>query len=268
MKLRLPVLATAVILCGSGLYAHDLFIKFDDYFLDPQVEVRVPILNGTFAASENPITPDRVTAIALVEASESRRLGTQQWDASSDTTYLTFRTGPPGTHLLGVSTQSKLIELDAKSFNDYLEHDGIPDVLEIRQRRGELDRDVVERYSKHVKAVFQVGEARGEGWDRVLGFPAEIVPLSNPYELRAGGELAVRCLLRGRPVANQLVIAGGERGVEPIAESEARTDEAGVARFKLERAGRWYVKFIHMVQTSEEDVDYESNWATLTFQVR
>jgi len=33
--------------------------------------------------------------------------------------------------------------------------------------------------------------------------------------------------------------------------------------------GRWYVRTIHMVETTDEaDVDYESNWATLTFQVR
>jgi hypothetical protein len=33
-------------------------------------------------------------------------------------------------------------------------------------------------------------------------------------------------------------------------------------------AGSWYVKFIHMVAVNGDTVNYESKWATLTFQVR
>jgi hypothetical protein len=32
--------------------------------------------------------------------------------------------------------------------------------------------------------------------------------------------------------------------------------------------GRWYVKFIHMVRVTEPGLDYESKWATLTFETR
>jgi hypothetical protein len=32
--------------------------------------------------------------------------------------------------------------------------------------------------------------------------------------------------------------------------------------------GWWYVKFIHMVPVNGDTVNYESKWATLTFQVR
>jgi hypothetical protein len=30
----------------------------------------------------------------------------------------------------------------------------------------------------------------------------------------------------------------------------------------------WYVKFIHMARVREDSVDYESKWATMTFEVR
>jgi hypothetical protein len=32
--------------------------------------------------------------------------------------------------------------------------------------------------------------------------------------------------------------------------------------------GYWYIKFIHMVPVTGDSVNYESKWATLTFQVR
>ncbi len=250
------------------LLGHDLFIKLDSYFLPPGSEVTIPILNGTFQLSENSVAADRVVSIVWAGSTELSYLETDGWDASGDTTFMALTTGAPGTYVFGVSTKSRLIELDAKSFNEYLEHDGIPDVLAARKAEGEFESDAVERYSKHVKAVLQVGETRSKGWDRTFGFPAEIVPLANPYELGPGEAFAVRCLAFGVPVANQLVIAGGAGPDGVFAERAARTDEDGIVRFALESAGRWYVKFIHMAKTDEEGVDYESNWATLSLQVR
>jgi uncharacterized GH25 family protein len=268
MKRPTVLSALALVLAVSTLYAHELFIKLDTYFLEPNSEVRVQLLNGTFALSENSITADRVVSMALLGPEGVAPLEPEAWNATTNTTYVTLRTGSAGTYVLGISTASRLIELDAESFNEYLEHDGIPDILEARRAAGKLGEDAVERYSKHVKAVYQVGGTRTSGWSRALGYPAEIVPLANPYRLGVGDEFAVRCLVHGEPAASQLVVVGGELGGQAIEERESRTNAEGVARFTVDRAGKWYVKFIHMAETEEEGVDYESNWATLTFEVR
>jgi uncharacterized GH25 family protein len=68
-----------------------------------------------------------------------------------------------------------------------------------------------EQYQKHVKAVLQVGDARSNTFSTVLGYPAEIVPLRNPYAAHIGDTLAFRCLVDGKPLTNQLVIAGAQR---------------------------------------------------------
>ena len=122
-----------------------------------------------------------------------------------------------------------------------------------------------ERYSKHVKAVFQVGDTRTLDYAFVFGYPAEIVPLGNPYA-PSGTSLRVRCLVDGKPVANQVVLWGG-----PGAERETRTDAEGVAAVTLDAPGRWYVKFVHMERANRSELaglDYESKWATLTFETR
>jgi uncharacterized GH25 family protein len=113
-----------------------------------------------------------------------------------------------------------------------------------------------------------VGNDHSDAFGVVLGYPAEIVPLRNPYGTRIGDTLAVRALVDGRPVVNQLVIAGGESGGRAMVETRARSDTSGVARFALSGPGKWYVKFIHMVPLSGDSVNYDSKWATLTFQVR
>jgi uncharacterized GH25 family protein len=120
-----------------------------------------------------------------------------------------------------------------------------------------------------VKAIVQVGNERTADYSVRLGYPAEIVPLLNPYAMSVGDDIDLQCLVDGEPVIDQLVIAGGQSADGMIAERTGRTDGSGKIRFTIDRPGRWYVKFINMVKPeSNPDIDYESKWATLTFAVR
>jgi hypothetical protein len=279
MRSRIVLVSTLLLCAVTILYAHELYIKLDSYFLDPNTSVTVPILNGTFDLSENSITRDRVPDISVVSPAGRVHIDTTQWLAEGDTTFLTFETGEEGTYVIGASTRPRDLGLAAADFNEYLEHDGIPDVLEARRQNNELEVDVWERYSKHVKAVVQVGDevtkqkSKWQFWKKqveltymtVLGYPAEIVLLGNPYAITVGDSLQVRCLVDGNPVDNQLVVAGQEGGENMM---ETRTDPEGVATLQLGAAGKWFVRFINMVPSSVEDISYESKWATLTFELR
>lgn len=97
--------------------------------------------------------------------------------------------------------------MEATAFNKYLKNDGVTDLLESRQENGLLENDAVERYSKHVKAIFQVGDKKTEDWKTELGYPIEFIPQSNPYEAHTGDTLTVRLLRDGKPLTNQLVYA-------------------------------------------------------------
>lgn len=268
MRRQFAVAAVLLAVGATLLSAHDLFLKLETYFVPPGTAVRVAVLNGTFTASEGPVSADRLRDLSVVGPSGRAALPRAAWKPQGDTTWLTLTPAPAGTYVIGASLTPRQIALTAAQFNEYLEHDGIPDVLNARRLAGELTKDARERYHKHVKAILQVGENRTDAFGAVLGYPAEIVPLGNPYATRIGDTLAVRALVDGRPVPNQLVIAGGERDGRSIAEVRARSDSAGVARFALGGAGKWYIKFIHMVPVSGDSVNYESKWATLTFAVR
>ncbi len=271
MRIRLTLVLSLLLCVASLLNAHDLFIKLESYFLTPHTSVSVPILNGSFVSSENAIMPDRVIDISLVSAAGRTHIDASAWagdTTSTDTTYLTIETGDPGTYIVGASTKPRDFGLSAADFNEYLEHDGIPDILEARRQSGELDKDVRERYAKHVKAVLQVGDVRDDAYSARLGYPAEIVPLTNPYGLAAGDQYSFLCLVDGEPVANQLVILGGEQRGKLVDEVRKRTDDNGTITFVIDSAGKWYIEFIYMAPSEEPDIDYESKWATLAFEVR
>lgn len=268
-KLRRAVPALLLLLATAAVAAaHDLFVRPERFFVPENAELLVRLLNGTFSVSENSIARERLLDVSVVSPAGRERIDTARWSAAGDTS--TFRTGAAGTYALGVSTRPNVISLTAAEFNQYLRDDGVPDVLAARERDQELGRPVRERYHKHVKALLQVGERRSDDYATGLGYPAELVPLENPYLLRAGGVLRVRALVDGKPVREQFLLYGGRNAtggrIEP---RSVRSDEDGAARIPLGQAGTWYVKFIHMTRIAGDTAaDYESRWASLTFAVR
>jgi hypothetical protein len=263
------VLSTAVL--AVPLHAHDMFWRLTSYFVAPATPVVLPVLNGTFSRSENSIDWVRVADLSVTSPAGRTPMDSARWKTAGDTSRLQYTTGASGTYTVGLSTKPTEFELDANAFNSYLKDDGIPDILALRRREGSLGKTAKERYSKHIKAIFQVGTAHTDGWQAVLGYPAELVPLDDPYTLKAGATLRLRCLVDGKPVANQLVVVGGRAGAvgdTRLPARELRSDADGVIAVPLAKAGRWYVKFIHMVPVTDGRVDYESKWATLTFEVR
>lgn len=268
--LRVVVTASVMVLLSVAIAsAHDMFVKPDRFFVAPDSEVLVRLLNGTFSKSENSIARPRLLDISVVGPQGRERIDTAAWSAAGDTSTFRVRTGAPGTYVVSVSTRPSALAMTASEFNAYLRDDGIPDALAERRRSGELGRGAKERYAKHVKALLQVGEQRTDGYATELGYPAEIVPLANPYAMRVGEVLRVRTLVDGRAVPNQYVLYGGRTlNGERIAQRGVRSDSAGVARIPLRARGTWFVKFIHMARPAGDSVDYESKWATLTFQLR
>jgi uncharacterized GH25 family protein len=261
--------AGALLLLASALSAHDLFIKLDTYFLSPGAAVRVPVLNGTFTKSENAIERRRIADLSLVTPAGLTAVDTGAVSAQGDTTMLALRLGGPGTYVVGLSTRPSEISLSGKQFTEYLGEEAIRDVLDARAKADITADSAHERYAKHVKAVFQVGEARTDGFATPLGYPAEIVPVDNPYALGPGRVLRVRGLVGGKPLAGLSLLAGGRtRAGARIRAQELRTDAEGVASVRLTRRGRWYVKFVRMTPVAGARDEYESHWATLTFEVR
>ena len=203
MRKPFYLLVAFVLLCS-----HDLYIKMETYFLEPNQEATLSLYNGTFEKSENIIARDRILDASVAAHGERVSINPDQWkDKDSTVTQLPFTTGKAGTYVAGVSTKARNIELTAEKFNSYLEHDGVLDMLEQRTKDSLLNQDAVESYEKHVKAIYQVGEVTTNDWSTVLGYPIEFVPQANPYEKYTGENLEVQLLLDGKPLSNQLVYA-------------------------------------------------------------
>ena len=277
---RLCFLLIAVTLFSS----HTLFLKLDTYFLRPNTSATIKLFNGAFDKSENTIDRDRMIDVSLVGNGNRSRIDTAQWSEANGATILRFNTGEAGTWVAGVSTRARNIEMAADDFNNYLEHDGVLDMLDWRKKNNALDQDAIEKYAKHVKTIFQVGDKQTDDWQTALGYPIEFIPLENPYDLHPGHGLQVELLWQGKPLANQLVYIGTdgadhdhEHEHDHTAENEedhhhdsvsqARTNADGIFTVDITNEGIWHLRTIHLVQSEEAGLTHESNWATLTFEI-
>jgi cobalt/nickel transport protein len=95
------------------------------------------------------------------------------------------------------------------------------------------------------------------GWDRRLGLPVELVPLTRPYGLEAGFAFSARAYLDGEPLAGATVeiekfngfpvpagkLPTDQFGVEdvPMITRTAKTDALGYITYTLDEPGWWMV---------------------------
>lgn len=176
-----------------------------------------------------------------------------------------------GLHRIVYRGKRVSIELGAKEFEAYLKEEGLEKISALRADRGETDKPGREVYSRCAKALVCVGDVPRDASDAALGMRYEIVAAGNPMDLditRSGGaSVKVRVLFEGTPRAGALVkMMHCGTGTPPVS---ARTDEKGEAELPVTAPGRWVVASTEMIEAAKDSgADWESLWASLTFEVR
>jgi hypothetical protein len=177
-----------------------------------------------------------------------------------------------GTHRLLYQGNRARLELEPAKFESYLREEGLEKVVAQRAERGESGRPGREAYSRSALAAVcvrgQAGEAVPSGAAPApLELTLELRPESDPCGWRAGDEVSLRLLFRGRPVEGAIV-AAQLRGRTDVAPLSARTDAEGRVRLRLDTAGFWLLKAVEMVRAEAlPDTEWESFWASLTLDL-
>jgi hypothetical protein len=210
------------------------------------------------------VTPDRVDGFWVLDAAGDRHEVT---GARAEGKFLRaeVQLDAAGVALAALAIRPRTLELSAGEFNEYLEHDGLPQILEWRRSRDELGRDVRESYAKFAKAIVTVGEGGSRDLaTRPAGLRIEIVPLLDPSTVGAGQRLPVQVLFEGRPLEGVSVYALAA-GAEGYVDGH-RTDDDGRAVVPIPSGGLMSLHCIHMRPHADPDeADWESFFATTTF---
>ncbi len=267
MKKTLLVLLAffIIILSTSTISAHDLWLVPQLFRINPGDSVTISANTGMdFPNSLSAVSPDRVNQFILVGKSIKKNITDLKVQGNSLITECTFKES--GTYVVGVDLKPKEIKLTAEEFNEYLLHDGLPNIYELRKKEGILDKSAVEHYSKYPKTVIQVGKKLDETPTKPLGLPIEIVPKVNPYGLKIGDDLEVTVLFQGKPLSGAAIAWSYPGKGEEFAGSK-ETDKNGKAVIPLEKVGPYLIRLTHMEWVKKPTHEWESFWTSLTFEV-
>lgn len=222
------------------------------------------ISGSTFPVSENAVAPERLSEAVAVHAGGRSPLTIVGTRAN----VLVLRADPALTGPLwaAVAVKPRRIDLPAQNFNEYLKHDGLPQILREREAQGELERPAVERYQKFAKALITPAGGGGSP-GAAVGHRIELVPVEDATALRAGDTLTVEVRFEQRPAPGLTVHAGFAGQPNGDHAQSHVSDAAGRVRIPLARQGSWYARTIHMRRIAEPPFEWESFWASITFPV-
>ncbi len=265
MKGKIFFLGVLVVLIAAFLGAHDFWLVPQKFMLNPNDSLTISANTGMdFPNSLSAIDPARFTQFTVTGKSGKTDISKFEIEGNSLTTEITLEKA--GTYIVAAALKSKEIKLTAEEFNEYLLHDGLPQIYELRKQEGILEQAAVEYYSKYPKSILQVGKQLDETPLKPIGLVIEIVPLINPYALKRGENLPIKVLLRGEPLKNAEV-AWGYPGLGEKLAGSVKTDSEGKAVVPLVKAGPYLIRTIHMEWVKKETHDWESYWTSLTFEV-
>jgi len=246
-------------------FAHDTWLLPERGFVSSGTLLALDLTSGmAFPALDSAIDPDRIKQAVCRLGGKSS--GVVQLVKSGHSMRLTARLDVAGIATISVDLKPKAIELNPDQVKEYLDEIGAPE--SIRQAWGGASGQTLwrETYTKHSKTFVRVGEPETDrSWAEPVGTALEFVPEENPTMLRVGDEFTVRVLKRGSPVGGFAVGIVHEGDATGILRT---TDAQGRFTIHLDRPGRWLLRGTDLRRSSTADAGWESDFTTLTIEVR
>ena len=252
----------------SAVTAHDYWLQPQQYFLSAGETTAVQLFVGDHFSSEaeRPFQEKQTAAFQVISKDQTLDLKATTGDGKKPV--CTIAPMRAGNHLVVMERKWSHIEIEAEKFNNYLKHEGLSDIVELRRKAGEDNRAGRERYRRYLKALVQVDGEFDETYKRRIGHRLEILPQSNPYASEMGDRITVSVFFDGKPLSRAQV-AAYNRNVDGTQTQEARANDAGQVNFMLDRSGLWLIRLVHMQRCENvRGCEWESFWAAYSFQLK
>jgi uncharacterized GH25 family protein len=263
-------IVTLCLLGVSATQAHEFWLMPQSFNVPSPQQVQLELRVGAGWPGETlGRNPDYIERFGLIDFDGERRVGGQPGGDPAGT--VTAR--KPGAAWAVFRSKRSAITLEAAKFESYLREEGLESIIEARRLNGTSQAPSRELYSRCAKAFLQVGavgKTSPAHLKRNTGLSLELIPQTDPQQLRGGGPFTVQLLYLNRPLRGALVkalpkTAAGEGKAAPIA---GRTDEQGRVSLPLPHGGVWLINAVHMVAAAPQlNADWESLWSSLTFEV-
>lgn len=250
-------------LAGAGTsFAHDFWIQPAPYITGKDGRVAIRLFNGHGdERTEYPYRPARIVRLEMHGPKDKKDLVGLPEKMPTAAALL----DQPGVYTFVYQSKHAYIELPPERFEPYVHEEGLDAILVERKERGEADKPGKESYARYCKALVKVGSDTS-GFDRKVGLPLEVTAIDNPYAAKKRKKLAFLLEYQGKPLGNAYVEMVSLDDLSN--KQKGHTDKNGRVTFNRPKPGPWMVATTYM-RRAPADVqgDWESFWATLTFEI-
>jgi len=263
MNLKTGLIAAAL-LFSSSLTAHDVWLEAEPFYAKTDETVDIGIYVGSDMVGEE--LPNLLTW--YTDFSYFSTAGRQDVEGEMARIPAGFiEIKEPGTYVVGYRSTNTGIELESEKFTSYLKKQGLEKIILARQQQGKSDDIGRERFSRAVKTLIKIGkDSQADFANQEFGYTLELIPLQNPYQLKIGESLNIILKYQGNPLSGVLITAFTKD--LPEQKFQTRTNDDGEVRIVLDHPGVWLIKAVEMVAIEHDKYDWESFWASLTFQLK
>lgn len=259
--------ALALVLASSSALAHEFWIEPASHRPEANSLLTARLMIGHADDKEAYArNPKHLAEFTLLGANSSHDLvGRPGADPAGS-----VRLPGNGNFVLNYRSNTSFLEMKAGKFEAYLIEEGLEHVVAERKRLGESGKAGRESYSRCAKALLRTPGSSSAGFDRSLGLPLELVPVSDPFAFQAGEKNSALPFLL---LSNEKPLVGAKVHAQSldhptVSEISGRTDEKGIVRLALPVGGRWVVSAVEMSRAEgAANHDWRSYWASLSFEV-
>lgn len=264
MRFLIVVNIGAILLGGKAL-GHEFWIDAEKYMLPSGAEVTADLRVGSeFRGAPMVYLPRDFTRFEIADAQGVRPIEGRFGDR-------------PAAQVSGVADGLAVMihETTAKTvtwrewadFAAFAAHKDFADI-EARHAARNLPRDgFSESYSRHVKALFAVGD--GAGQDRAFGLSTEFIALENPYTDQVEDGFLLQVLDQNTPRSNVQVELFARSPEGEVSMSLHRTDAAGQVNLPVRSGFEYFADAVVLdaLPPTGDGPVWGTRWAGLSFMI-
>ena len=248
----------------SSLSAHEFWLNPDKFIYKRTEKINVKFLVGENFEGDNwQGNNQRIKSLKIYYDGVSDDLTPVVTEAAGDS--IEYFMIDEGTNLIAFNSNNSYINLEPGKFNEYLEEDGLLNALEYRKQNNEMGCNGREFYQRCAKTLVQIGEIKDQSFGIVTSMPIDIIPSSNPYQLKNKEQLRVKIYYQGSPLPNALIKIW-HRVKNKTGKKELKTDSKGEIVFPVSTNGKWMISTVRMERLFDNPIcDWQSYWGSLTW---
>lgn len=263
----------SILLCllfffSARVTAHEFWIEPTRYKLTPSENIVANLRVGQyFKGNTFSFFPDKFVEFSVMDSGGKRPITGRLGDLPAVNEPIVHT----GLHvLMHHSTTNTLTYSEFAKFERFARKEGNAWVLDAHGRRGLPRKNVTEAYTRCAKSLVQVGN--GDGQDKAVGMPFEIVVETNPYMDQSDPDISVRLLWKGKSMADKQISVFRKFAGCDATRTTVVTDADGRAFIPRRPGGRFLLNAVHVIDPSVEITKntramWESFWASMTFEL-